>query len=49
MEFIETKIFSEDISKLATDSEYKEIQEYLCMFPLPGDVIPGTGGIRKFR
>lgn len=38
MEFIETKIFTEEISQLATDTDYKEIQKYLCSFPLVGDV-----------
>ena len=49
MEFIETKVFTEEINQLAADSDYKEIQEYLCLFPLAGDVITGAGGIRKLR
>lgn len=49
MEFIETRIFSEEICHLSSDNEYKDLQEYLCLFPLAGDVIPGAGGIRKIR
>ena len=49
MEFVETKTFSAEILELAADGEYAEIQEYLCAFPTAGDIIQGTGGIRKLR
>jgi hypothetical protein len=49
MEFIETKIFTEDITKLLDDDSYRELQEFLCANPEAGDLIQGTGGLRKIR
>lgn len=31
------------------DGDLKELEYYLCLHPESGDVIPGTGGLRKFR
>ena len=49
MEFVETKIFTEDITKLLSDEEYKALQILLLKNPKSGDVIRETGGIRKCR
>ena len=49
MIFIETPIFTEDVSNLLTDDEYAEFQRYLVNNPLAGDVIQQTGGLRKVR
>ena len=49
MEFVETSIFTQRITKLLTDDEYYELQAVLAEEPKAGDVIPGAGGLRKLR
>ena len=49
MEFVETSIFTQRITKLLTDDEYYELQAMLADQPKAGDVIPGAGGLRKLR
>ena len=49
MEFFETPIFTRSISKLITDEEYHLLQLQLAIRPESGDVIKGSGGIRKLR
>ena len=49
MEFFETPIFTKLISKLITDEEYHLLQLQLAIRPESGDVIKGSGGIRKLR
>ena len=49
LRFIETPIFTEDIVRILTDSEYAELQAALILQPDLGEVIPGTGGLRKMR
>lgn len=49
MVFLETEIFTEDISGLLTDSGYRELQEVLVANPRAGAVIPNCGGVRKLR
>jgi len=49
MEIIETHIFTEEIVKLLTDDEYKKLQNFLVQHPNSGDIIKGSGGLRKFR
>ena len=49
MEFVETNVFTERISKLLTDDEYYDLQAVLAENPKAGDVIPGAGGLRKLR
>ena len=31
------------------DEDLRELEIYLCLNPSSGDVIPGTGGLRKLR
>ncbi len=31
------------------DGDLRELEYYLCLNPESGDVIPGTGGLRKLR
>lgn len=31
------------------DEDLREFENYLCLNPTCGDVIPGTGGLRKLR
>lgn len=47
MIFIESQIFTEDAKKLLEDDRYAELQEYLAHYPFAGDLIKGTGGLRK--
>ena len=49
MEFIETSIFSKQIHELFDDESYRELQKILLYRPDSGDVIPGSGGLRKIR
>ena len=49
-EFIHTKEFDERWKSLSlTDDDLSELQSYLCTNPNVGDVMQGTGGIRKVR
>ena len=45
----ETPTFTRQASKLFTDEEKHELINLLAADPLAGDVIRGTGGIRKLR
>jgi hypothetical protein len=47
--FIETKLFTRLASELLSDEEMRELQMALIADPQAGDVIPGTGGLRKLR
>ena len=49
MIFIETPIFTADVQALLSDEEYARLQDYLVGHPDAGDVIVGTGGLRKIR
>ena len=49
IEFIETPIFTKQIKSLATDDELKDLQVELIAQPEKGDLIQGTGGLRKIR
>lgn len=49
IEFIETPIFTKQIKVLATDDELKDLQVELIAQPEKGDLIQGTGGLRKIR
>ncbi|HAM40244.1 MAG TPA: hypothetical protein DD714_02895 [Candidatus Omnitrophica bacterium] len=49
MEFVETSIFTQRITRLLTDDEYYDLQATLAEHPKAGDVIPGAGGLRKLR
>ncbi len=46
---VETRAFTTRIGAILSDDEYREMQLYLVAFPEAGNVIPGTGGLRKFR
>ena len=47
MEFFETSIFTKLIQKFISDKEYHLFQ--LAVRPESGDIIKGSGGIRKLR
>ncbi|MFO0965470.1 MAG: type II toxin-antitoxin system RelE/ParE family toxin [Gemmataceae bacterium] len=47
--FIETKVFTRLVREYLSDDEYGELQKHLVAAPDAGDVIAGTGGVRKLR
>ena len=49
MIFVETPIFTAQLRELLADDEYSEFQKFLIRQPNAGDVIRGTGGLRKVR
>jgi len=49
MVFIETSIFTKLLSHYLSDDEYQVLQMYLMEHPNTGDIIRGSGGVRKVR
>lgn len=49
MEFIETSLFTSLIYSYLSEDEYLGLQVYLLRHPESGDIIPGSGGVRKIR
>lgn len=47
--FIETPIFTEDIERELSLEEYRQLQLALLFRPTQGDLIRGSGGLRKLR
>jgi hypothetical protein len=47
--FVESSIFEKYYSKYLNDEEYLRFQLELLANPYQGDIIQGTGGIRKIR
>ena len=45
----ETPIFTRQTEKLFTEDEKQELIDFLAENPLAGELIPGTGGVRKVR
>ncbi len=46
---VETPLFTKQIMTLATDEEYRALQEVVVANPAAGNLIPSGGGIRKVR
>jgi len=46
---VETPTFIRRAEKLLSEEERADLIGYLAAFPLAGDVIPQTGGVRKLR
>lgn len=49
MLFIETPIFTKLVQETLPDEIYKALQQSLLLRPDAGNVIPGSGGLRKIR
>jgi len=49
MVIIETSIFTRLIRELMDDDNYSELQQTLVQKPDVGNLIPGSGGLRKVR
>lgn len=47
--FIETKLFTRLAAEYLSDEEYSRLQQALIENPESGDLIPGSGGVRKLR
>ena len=47
--FIETKLFTRLVHNYFTDDEYAALQNAIVANPEAGDVIRGSGGVRKLR
>ena len=47
--FVETKLFTRLVQDYLSDGEYLALQSFLLADPEAGDVIPGSGGVRKLR
>ena len=49
MLFVESSRFTSELPRYLSDDEYREFQTYLMARPDAGDIIRGSGGIRKVR
>jgi mRNA-degrading endonuclease RelE of RelBE toxin-antitoxin system len=47
--FFETSVFTRRVTELLPDDEYADLQRALVDNPDAGDLIPGSGGLRKIR
>jgi mRNA-degrading endonuclease RelE of RelBE toxin-antitoxin system len=47
--FIETPVFTRQITTLLDDADYRQLQVTLALKPGAGDIIRGSGGLRKVR
>jgi mRNA-degrading endonuclease RelE of RelBE toxin-antitoxin system len=49
MVIVETSIFTRQVQALLDDDDYRRLQMALVIHPDAGDLIPGSGGLRKIR
>lgn len=49
MRFVETPIFTEDVSNELSLDDYRQMQVALMLRPEQGPIIAGSGGLRKLR
>jgi len=49
MVFIETSIFTKLLPSYLSDDDYRGLQSYLLQKPDAGDIVRGSGGVRKVR
>jgi hypothetical protein len=47
--FLETPVFTRRIRELVDDEDYRRLQIRLLLDPEAGDLIAGSGGLRKLR
>jgi mRNA-degrading endonuclease RelE of RelBE toxin-antitoxin system len=47
--FVETPVFTKQITNLLEDADYQRFQVTLALNPEAGDLIRGSGGLRKIR
>lgn len=49
MEIIETTVFTKQVQAALSAEQYRALQLHLILRPDAGDLIPGSGGLRKVR
>lgn len=49
MIYIESSLFTKLLPKYLSDEEYRALQWYLLQHPEAGDIVRGSGGVRKIR
>lgn len=49
MVFIETSVFTKFVNDYLDDEQYREFQTHLAKNPTIGNIVQGTGGLRKVR
>ena len=49
MVFIETSLFTKPLTSYLSDDDYRGLQSYLLQKPDAGDIVRGSGGVRKIR
>lgn len=49
LSFIETPLFTRLVDDYLSDEEYAALQAHLAQAPECGEVVPGSGGVRKLR
>jgi mRNA-degrading endonuclease RelE of RelBE toxin-antitoxin system len=49
MVFVETSLFSKLLARYLTDEDYRNFQNHIALQPEVGDLIRGSGGVRKVR
>jgi hypothetical protein len=47
--FIESAAFERLRAHYLDDDEYSELQQYMMQSPEAGELVPGSGGVRKLR
>lgn len=47
--FIESAVFERVRAAYLDDDEYAELQQFMMEHPEVGEIIPGSGGVRKLR
>jgi hypothetical protein len=47
--FIESAVFERVCSLYLDDDEYAELQQFMMERPEAGNLVPGSGGVRKLR
>ncbi len=47
--FIESSLFERIRPMYLDDDEYSELQQFLMQNPEAGEIVPGSGGVRKAR
>jgi len=47
--FVETPVFTREVTELLSDEEYRRLQLALLFRPEQGPLIPRSGGLRKLR
>ena len=45
----ETRVFARSAEKIWSEDQHAELVDFVAHNPEAGDVIPGTGGVRKLR